>query len=193
MRLRDSTVVLDPSLPPQLSGVTLHRLTWRGRVFDVAIHRDRTTVTSVSGPTLPLSVRGRPLTVRPGATVSLDTRRPDAQATTDLARCRPVTATSQDASQPAIAAVDGSTLTSWRPTGEGASLRVDLGEVRSLTALRAAWDPATRYQVAISTNGRAFRTVADTSEDTVDLHGVRARYVRLTIGAPAQLAELVVR
>src|ERR687896_1138440 len=193
MRWRDSAVVLDPSLPPQLSGVALHRLNWRGRVFDVPINRDRTTVTSVSGPALPLSVRGRSLSVRPGATVALETRRPDAQPTTNLARCRPVSATSQDASRPAIAAVDGSVLTSWEPAGEDASLRVDLGGVRSLDELTATWDSPTRYQVAISTDGRAFQTVADTSEDTVDLRGVRARHVRLTIGAPAQLAELAVR
>jgi trehalose/maltose hydrolase-like predicted phosphorylase len=194
MRLRDSAVVVDPSLPPQLSGVALHRLTWRGRVFDVAIHRDRTTVTSVSGPALPLSVRGQSQTVQPGATVSLDTRRPDDQATTDLARCRPATATSQDPSAPAIAAVDGSPLTSWQPAAEPASLRVDLGHARSLAELTATWDKTTRYQVAVSTDGRSWRTVADTSDATVVLHGVTARHVRVTVAtSSARLAELAVR
>lgn len=196
LRWRDSAVVLDPSLPPQLSGVVLHRLAWRGRVFDVAINRDRTTVTSVSGPALPLSVRGRSVTVRSGGSVSLDTRRPDQRATADLARCRPATATSEDPSAPAIAAVDGSPLTSWQPAADNASLQVDLGSVRPLNTLTATWEATTRYQVALSTDGRTWRTVADTTDPTVNLHGARARHVRVRVTVPdpnARLAELTIR
>ena len=94
MRFTPTAVPLDPSLPPQLPGVTLRNIHWQGRTFTVAIGPQNTTVTLASGSSLPLQTPGGPQTVTAGHGVTIPTRRPDLQTTNDLARCQPATASS---------------------------------------------------------------------------------------------------
>ena len=85
-------VRLDPSLPPQLAGITLRNMAWQGRTFTVHIGPHETSVTLNSGDSLPVLTPGGAKTVRPGAALILPTRRADLQPTDDLSRCRPITA-----------------------------------------------------------------------------------------------------
>ena len=60
-RWRADRVHLDPSLPPQLTGVTLSAVHWQGRTVRVEIRRDSTVVTLLAGEPLTLeSPRGAP-------------------------------------------------------------------------------------------------------------------------------------
>lgn len=185
LRLRDDDAVhLDPMLPPQLStGVTVRGLQWRGRTYDVAIGAERTTVRLTSGTPFTLDTPEGRTRVTP-AGVTLRTRRPDLTPTTDLARCRPVTATSEDPGQYATAAVDGNPATTWLPSHPGATLTVDLGTARPL------------FQVTV-TGTHAYRT--ETSTDGNRWHrfmpGRTGRFVRVTeTGAGVEgMGEVVVR
>lgn len=94
LRLREDGVRLDPMLPPQLgSGVTLTGLRYRGRTYDLAIGPRTTMVRLISGDPFTVDSPAGPRTL--SGTLTLPTRRPDLAATTDAARCRPVTATSE--------------------------------------------------------------------------------------------------
>ncbi|MFJ9039358.1 discoidin domain-containing protein [Streptomyces sp. NPDC102406] len=170
LRLRDDDAVhLDPMLPPQLAtGVNLRGLRWRGRSYDVRIGAERTTVRLTSGAPFVLDTpSGRTRVTADG--VTLRTRRPDRSPTTDLARCRPATATSEDPGQYAGAAVDGNPATTWLPARPGAALTVDLGAVR----------PVSRVTV---TGPRSYRirTSADGTHWVPLTPGRTIRFVRLT-------------
>ena len=79
---------LDPSLPPQLTGVTLGAVHWRGRTLRVAIRRDGTDVTLLSGAPVTVESPAGPR-ARHRRDAALATRRPDTAPTDDVARCRP--------------------------------------------------------------------------------------------------------
>ncbi|HEY4096113.1 MAG TPA: glycosyl hydrolase family 65 protein, partial [Baekduia sp.] len=66
MRWRGDRLVLDPSLPPQLSGVTLRAVHWRGRTVRVAITRAATTVTLLSGKLLRVETPAGTRPLEPG-------------------------------------------------------------------------------------------------------------------------------
>ena len=89
-RWRADRVHLDPSLPPQLTGVTASALHWRGRVLEVAVGPRQTLVRLVSGR--PVRVESPAGSGLLRSTMTLPTRRPDLSPTTNLARCRPATA-----------------------------------------------------------------------------------------------------
>jgi F5/8 type C domain/Glycosyl hydrolase family 65, C-terminal domain len=196
MRWREDRIHLDPMLPPQLSGgVTLKGLHWRGRTFDVAIGATSTTVTLRSGGSFTLETPGGTRTV--GSSATIPTRRPDLTATDDLARCRPATATSEEAGMYAEAAVDGSTATVWSPTASPASLTVDLGKVTRISSVVASWSakPASS-RILTSTDGVTWTEARVSS--TGKLQGpVDARHVRLEVtssgGSHPGLRELEVR
>ena len=76
-----------PSLTGQLGGIVLHGLSWHGRRFTVAIGPKTTSITLVSGATLPVTSPSGLREVAPGETLTLPTRRPDLAATTDAVRC----------------------------------------------------------------------------------------------------------
>ena len=98
LRWREDRIHLDPMLPPQLSdGVTLKGLHWRGRTFDIEIGVNTTTVTLRGGSAFTLESPGGTRTVSGSA--SIPTRRPDLAPTDNLARCRPATASSEEAGQ----------------------------------------------------------------------------------------------
>ncbi|WP_223281279.1 glycosyl hydrolase family 65 protein [Streptomyces antnestii] len=184
LRLQEDALRLDPSLPPQLGrGVTLRGLTWRGRTYDIAIGPRRTTVRLTAGEPFPVVTPAGRATVDRGGLV-LRTRRPDLEPTSDLARCRPAKATSEEPGLYAEAAVDGNPVTAWRPATAHASLTVDLGRSRPLSGVDVTGTRA--YAVTTSADGAHWRAFTP---------GRAARYVRLTENGakPEPVKELRVR
>src|SRR5215210_6738489 len=197
LRWREDRVHLDPMLPPQLSdGVTLKGLHWRGRTFDIEIGANTTTVTLRSGGSFALETPAGTRSVSGSATIP--TRRPDLAPTDDLARCRPATATSEEAGEYAEAAVDGSEATVWSPATSPASLTVDLGRVTRVSSVLATWTDAKRVSTRIltSTDGTTWTERRVTSTGRLQTP-VDARYVRAELTSSATtlpgLRELEVR
>lgn len=187
LRLREDGVRLDPLLPPQLgSGVTLTGLHYRGRTYDLAIGPRTTTVRLTSGaPFTVHSPIGSRLLTR---TLTLPTRRPDLARTTDAARCRPATATSQSPGLYAAAAVDGSPATAWSPDGATGALMVDLGRAAAVTSAEPEW-------TEVRPSSYILETSADGTHWQPYRAGGRARLVRLTVKSkdarkPAGVREL---
>ncbi|MBA4866360.1 glycoside hydrolase family 65 protein [Streptomyces sp. PSKA54] len=185
LRLRENTVRLDPTLPPQLEdGVRLSGLRWQGRTYDIAIGPEETTVRLVSGePFTVESPQGR-VTVSEGFPARLKTRRPDLEPTANTARCRPATATSEEPGLYAAAAVDGNAATYWRPEDPDASLTVELARTAPLSEVRVTGTRA--YTTRTSMDGAHWRAPEP---------GVAARYVRVTLTGtkPGEVRELSVR
>ncbi|MGW1410572.1 discoidin domain-containing protein [Streptomyces sp. NPDC002403] len=187
LRLREDGVLLDPLLPPQLgSGVALTGLHYRGRTYDLAIGPRTTTVRLTSGAPFTVHSPAGPRLLT--GTLTLPTRRPDLARTTDAARCRPATATSESPGLYAVAAVDGSAATAWSPDGATGALTVDLGRAAAVTSAEPEW-----------TDVRPSSYVLETSADGTHWQpyraGGRARLVRLTVKSkdarkPAGVREL---
>ncbi|MFF2959435.1 discoidin domain-containing protein [Streptomyces sp. NPDC057963] len=173
LRLREDGVRLDPLLPPQLGdGVTLTGLRYRGRTFDLAIGPLTTTVRLTSGAPFTVHTPTGPRLLT-GA-LALATRRPDLALTTNAARCRPVTATSETPGLYAAAAVDGSAATAWSPDGATGALTVDLGRAAPVTSIEPEWTDArfSSYRLETSVNGTDWQPYRS---------GAVARRVRLTV------------
>ncbi|MFE6894168.1 discoidin domain-containing protein [Streptomyces sp. NPDC057694] len=184
LRLEDGAAVrLDPTLPPQLAkGVTVRGLHWRGRTYDIALGARRTTVRLTSGSPFAVDTpAGRKTVTADGLTVP--TRRPDLTPTSDLARCRPAKATSEDPGQYAGAAVDGNPATTWLPTRPGAALTVDLGARKTLHRITVTGTRA--YRAELSADGRRWVPFGA---------GAHAQFVRLTQTgrSPSPVSELTV-
>ncbi|MFF2325109.1 MULTISPECIES: discoidin domain-containing protein [unclassified Streptomyces] len=175
LRLREDGVRLDPLLPPQLgTGVTLTGLRYRGRTYDVAIGPLTTTVRLTSGAPFTVHTPTGPRLLT--GSLSLATRRPDLARTTDAARCRPATATSETPGLYAAAAVDGSPATSWSPDGATGTLTVDLGRAAPVTSAEPEWTdaPVSSYGLETSVNGTDWQPYRP---------GATARQVRLTVAS----------
>ncbi|MFJ2089581.1 discoidin domain-containing protein [Streptomyces sp. NPDC087901] len=173
LRLREDGVRLDPLLPPQLSdGVKLTGLRYQGRTYDVSIGPRTTEVRLTSGAPFTLHTPSGPRSL--STTLTLPTRRPDLTPTTDAARCRPATATSETPGLYAAAAVDGSTATAWSPDGETGSLTVDLGRAAPVTSIEPAWTDVTpeSHLLETSADGRTWQPYRA---------GAVAREVRVTV------------
>ncbi|MFB7549243.1 discoidin domain-containing protein [Streptomyces sp. NPDC056154] len=173
LRLREDGVRLDPLLPPQLGkGVTLTGLRYRGRTYDVAIGPLTTTVRLTSGAPFTVHTPTGPRLLT--GTLTLPTRRPDLAATTDAARCRPATATSETPGLYAAAAVDGSAATAWSPEGATGALTVDLGRTAPVTSIEPEWTDvrSSSYRLETSVNGTDWQPYRS---------GATARRVRLTV------------
>ncbi|MFE6496028.1 discoidin domain-containing protein [Streptomyces sp. NPDC057748] len=189
LRLREHGVRLDPMLPPQLgSGVTLTGLRYRGRTYDLAIGPRTTMVRLTSGAPFTVDSPTGPRTL--SGTLTLPTRRPDLAATTDAARCRPVTATSESPGLYAVAAVDGSPATAWSPDGAKGSLTVDLGRAGAVTSAVPEWADVRPFSYRLETS-------SDGTHWQPYRAGVVARSVRLTVESedpqkPAGVRELMV-
>jgi trehalose/maltose hydrolase-like predicted phosphorylase len=187
LRMHADAVHLDPSLPPQLQGVTLPSLKWQGRTFTIKIGLASTTVTLTSGPPLPLETPAGTQTVPTGGTLTIPTRRPDLQPTTNLDRCKSTSASSFVLGDDPVAAVDGSPATSWMPTSTATDqwLSADLSQSKPID--KVIVDRATTqfdYSVQISGNGKSWTTVGSspatsTGTDTVAFGPRTARFVRL--------------
>jgi trehalose/maltose hydrolase-like predicted phosphorylase len=196
-------VRVDPSLPPQMHGITLTNMAWQGRTFTMHIGPQETSITLNSGAALRLVTPGGAKTAELGVAVRIPTRRSDLQPTEDLVRCEQITATSSIPGSPAVAAVDGSPATAWTAAEPGAKLTVDLGAAESLgtiKVLRGNRD-SSPYSVETSSDGVEWKTVATapasspTGVDEFTWVPVKARFVRLVFpGAgdakPGSIAEL---
>jgi F5/8 type C domain/Glycosyl hydrolase family 65, C-terminal domain len=198
-------VRLDPSLPPQLAGITLTNLAWQGRTFTVHIGPRETSVTLNSGAALPVITPGGAKTVGLGTPLVIPTRRSDLQPTDDLVRCRRVTATSSVPGSPAVAAVDGSPATAWTAAEPQAKLTVDLAApvaLGTIKVLRGNRD-AFAYSVEASSDGTDWKTIAtapaknSTGVDEFTSPPIQAKFLRLVFpgsgdAKPASIAELTV-
>jgi len=148
-----------------------------------------------------------------GRTLTLPTRRPDLAASSDRVRCNPASASSAQPGAPALAAVDGSPATDWESASVRATLTTRIaGLAAPIGTITLRWGrqwpaapapnvppppgpvivlrPAS-YAVLVSSNGRTWRRVAFVTGhhgralDTLHLHGVRARFVRIKLTAPS--------
>ena len=110
---------------------------------------------------------------------------PDDGVSENIAKGKPVTATTQEGAYAKDYAVDGNYETRWGSLPSGTAwLQVDLGEVTDISAinlyLESAWVP---YRIEVSKDGQSYETVYKGAKDEVfvtlsDLD-VEARYVRL--------------
>ena len=186
LRFTPNAIVLDPSLSPQLQGITLTNLQWQGRVFTVAIALTSTAVSLTSGSAMPLQTLSGLVTVAPGQTITVPTRRPDLRTTSDLARCQTASASSYVPGDEPVAAVDGSTATPWVATSPQATLTVQLAKrssISSVTVTRGS-SSAFSYTVETSTNGMNWQIVAtapstSSGVDQFNFTTTKAQYVRL--------------
>lgn len=186
LRFQVDGVAVDPSLPPQMAGVTLRKLKWQGRTFTMLIGPLQTTITLESGEPLPIVTPSGKRTVSRGEALSIPTRRSDLQATDNLARCHTITATSSAPGSPAVAAVDGSPATVWVADAPDADLTVDLGAkvtLGKIMVLRGSKEPFS-YTVQSSTDGTSWTKVATSpansnGTDNLEIQPVQARFVRL--------------
>ncbi|MFD8687162.1 glycosyl hydrolase family 65 protein [Streptomyces sp. NPDC059651] len=189
LRLREDGVRLDPMLPPQLSdGVELTGLRYRGRTYDLTIGPRTTEVRLTSGAPFTLHTPSGPRSL--SSSLTLPTRRPDLAPTTDAARCRPATATSETPGLYAAAAVDGSAATAWSPDGETGSLTVDLGRAAPVTGFAPEWTDVLplSHRLETSADGRIWQPYRA---------GAVAREVRVTVRSadaaePTGVRELAV-
>lgn len=182
LRLREDGVRLDPTLPPQLrAGVSLTRLVFRGSTYDVTIGPRTTKVRLTSGSPFTVHTPAGPR--RLSTTLTLPTRRPDLAPTTDAARCRPATATSETPGLYAAAAVDGSAATAWSPDGAAGTLTVDLERTAPVTAITPEWTDTHPEASTLETslNGTRWQPFRP---------GATARLVRVTVrsGDPEKAA-----
>jgi trehalose/maltose hydrolase-like predicted phosphorylase len=186
LRFGPTSIQLDPSLSPQLHGITLNNLQWQGRDFTVTIGPQSTQLQLSSGQSMPVQTPAGTQSVAPGGTLTVPTRRPDQQPTSDLARCQSVTASSYVPGDEPVAAVDGSTATPWEATARQATLAVQLSEtskLRSVTVTRGSTG-AFSYKVETSPDGSTWKVVAtspssSTGTDQFTFAPTKARFVRL--------------
>jgi trehalose/maltose hydrolase-like predicted phosphorylase len=197
-RWRGDRVHLDPMLPPQLSGgVTLSGLHWQGRTFDVDIGPSNTRVTSRGGGSLPVEAPAlggieNIQNIGSGSSLSIPTRRPDLAPTTNVARCRPATASSEESGMYAEAAVDGSEATFWAPdpTAGGGNLTVDLGARTKISGIAVDWTDAlpASSSIQVSLDGNKWTSAPPADASGKLRNPVEARYVRVNMtvasGAP---------
>jgi beta-glucanase (GH16 family) len=120
---------------------------------------------------------------------------------TDLARNRPVTASSEESDNTnAASAVDGNPATRWASghSMEPYWIQVDLGSSRAINRVRLNWESAyaPTYQVQVSADGSSWATVhatttGDGGVDDLTVSGT-GRYVRVSAptGGPHNLISL---
>jgi trehalose/maltose hydrolase-like predicted phosphorylase len=199
LRWRADRVHLDPMLPPQLSdGVTLSGLHWQGRTFDVQIGASTTRVTVRSGAAMPVESSGNTQVVATGSSLTIPTRRPDLMPTTNLARCKPATASSEEAGMYAEAAVDGSTATIWAPSPQAGSgsLTVDLGTRTKVSGVLVQWTDAAPSSSSIQTSidGTTWTAAPPTDPTTGNFrNSVQARYIRVNLTAASDTSRTGIR
>jgi hypothetical protein len=141
-------------------------------------------VTLRGGAAAPVETPAGTSTLR--SSLSLPTRRPDLAPTTDAARCKPATATSEEAGEYAEAAVDGSEATAWAPADTTGSLTVDLGGRTRVT------DVAVHYTNTAPTASKV-ETSSDGASWTAFKTATYARYVRVTVTRPSDSPNTGVR
>ncbi|KAF9094092.1 alpha,alpha-trehalase ath1 [Mortierella sp. AD031] len=218
---------LDPTLPPQLApeGFTVKGMKWQGSVFDVTIGGSKTTVTRRSGAKSGSSKkacvhigdrnskRGK-YQLAVGQTLTVETYRSDLNGTLvpgNKAQCAP-SITSDDPILPgqyALAAVDGSNATYWRPnTRAPASMTIDLGKSQTIKGFHFNFNhnPPVNYTIFAGTKAddatmkevvRVDKVEITAPYDPQDAHAVKVRLgntsdVSLAESVQARFVKLVV-
>ena len=218
LRWRSGSLRLDPSLPPQLAGVVLRRLSWHGRVVTVRISHVGTTVRLDRGPAMVVSTPQHRFSLATSRPVHLATSDPARAGRLSLLQCRPAIGAGTRRGSYAFAAVDGSVGTTWEASAPVSTLTIRLPRVRLVHDIEAQWsvttqtwstyvgppiqttarvDRPTSYDVLVSTDGRSWRRVATVTGtgalDHIRVGARAARWVRLRCHVPApgiELAEL---
>ncbi|WP_330256322.1 discoidin domain-containing protein [Nocardia sp. NBC_00565] len=184
LRFDTDGIRIAPTLPPELrQGLTIRGIHWQGRTFDAAIGADETTLTLTDGQ--PMQVRTDSETRLLTEDATFGTRRPDLTPTDNLARCKPVTTTSDEPGKYADAAVDGSTATGWAPNGPQGALTVDLGKETPIDRIVPHWTepaPAT-ITFTISADEHTWTPVTVNPATGTLPSAVSARYVRIELTA----------
>ena len=210
LRWQGSSVHLAPALSGPITGVTLHDLHWRGRVFTVAVRRGAATVTLHSGPAMPVVTPAGRRTARPGHPLRIATLRPPASGARshDPLLCASARASNAAPGAPALAAVDGSQATQWQPQKLPATLTAPVRHARRISRITVrwgrAWPPVLKpnvhpkpgpvqtlrsrvYAVQVRAGARGWRAVATVRThsarltDTIRFSAVHARAVRLRL------------
>jgi trehalose/maltose hydrolase-like predicted phosphorylase len=141
LRWRTDGLWLDPSLPPQLDGVTLAALPWRGRTVKIEVRPGGTALTLLSGPPMRIDSPAGSTMLSADAPVTLKTRLPAGGESDNLALCRPAVDSAAGA-EPAMAANDGSNATVWIGSKPGQTLTIDLGREVFLDTVTVTRPPA---------------------------------------------------
>jgi hypothetical protein len=151
-------------------------------------------VTLRSGSAFTIESPAGTQSVGSGSSLTLPTRRPDLTATDNLARCKPVTATSGEAGMYAEAAVDGSAATIWAPADASASLTVDLGSATKISQVSVSWTDTTPASSSIETSADGSTWTPASADSTGKLSkAVRARYVRVNMTRASGVARSGIR
>jgi trehalose/maltose hydrolase-like predicted phosphorylase len=211
-RWRGDRIRLDPSLPPQLTGVTAAALHWHGRVLRVDVGPEQTQVILLSGSAVTVETPAGTTTLQPGAAMTLPTRRPDRSPTPNLARCQPTLADPATA-EPQEAAADGTDITQWIGPTSAATIRVDLGRTVAQGPVTITRAPVTTFanpngkgvtmptksageRVEASADGITWRVLgtvtAPTLRDEVAGDGQPTRFVRLVALGATETVPLIV-
>lgn len=161
-RTNSEAFYLDPVLPPQLKDYTIKGMKWGGASFDVHLETEQTrislkdagdsmnsTVRVQIGPRSPdagnytLSV-GEGMTVRTRAVTQKLVDGNVAQCVTVLNEDHQFDGAAPEIEQGqyALAAVDGSNATLWRPLGDSGTLALDLQEQQSISKVHINWGSA---------------------------------------------------
>ena len=85
LRWREDRLRLDPLLPLQLDSLTLRRMLWQGREFDIAIGPEHTTITLTAGLPMKVEVPSGMHPLRHGDPLTVPTRQPELLPTSTLA------------------------------------------------------------------------------------------------------------
>lgn len=182
-RWRGDRLVVDPLLPPQLpKGFKITGADWQGRVFDITVGPDTTTLSLRSGKPVTVESAEGDAVVSTGAPLTIKTRRPDLVPTDNLARCQPAKASSEEPGLYAEAAVDGSHATAWALDEQAGSLTVDLGRRKRIANIAVTWTttlPASS-QILTSLDGHRWTAAAVGADGTL-APAVNARYVRVEV------------
>ncbi|HEX5192494.1 MAG TPA: glycosyl hydrolase family 65 protein [Solirubrobacteraceae bacterium] len=208
LRWQGSAVHLAPGLSGPITGVTLHDLHWRGRVFTVVVHRGAATVTLQRGAPMPVVGPSSRAIVRAGHSARIPTLRPTGARSNDPLLCGDARASHAAPGAPALAAVDGSAATDWQPTKLPATVSAPLRQARRISTITVRWGrawptvlkpnvhPKPRpvqtlrsrdYVVQVRSDARGWRTVARVRShsarltDTIRVPAGRARAVRLRL------------
>ena len=163
VRWNAAALQLAPTLPPQLApGITIRGLGYQGRTVTISVGPSHTVVTLTAGAPLTLATPQGDLRLTDRAPVVLDTARPDLEPTRDLARCRPVSASSSQPQDPPAAAVDGDLVTGWVATGPQSTFTVQLGAPTATDAAHITWGGTrpTGYVAELQSPGGGWRQVA---------------------------------
>jgi trehalose/maltose hydrolase-like predicted phosphorylase len=144
LRWEGSSVHLAPGLSGPITGVTLHDLHWRGRVFTVAVHRAGATVTLQRGAAMPVVTPSGRVTARRGHPLRIATLRPSASGARSAGPllCGAARASNAAPGAPALAAVDGSDATDWQPAKLPATLTAPLRRARRISRIAVRWGRA---------------------------------------------------